>query len=207
MKFTFPFLLLSISASQLLAQGTMTGISVMPSNPTTVDDIELHVAVQFNSGDCQVDDKGHNTNAFAITAYSHHCVGLLTVICPTTDTFQLGQLPAGDYTVDFTLSSGFGGPNCSPGIIPDDTEQFQFTVSTSVGVMELQNEPTFIYPNPVSDILYFKNSLKNSGSITDIRGNTVANIGVGASNADISHLSNGVYFLLTESKSFRLIKD
>ena len=207
MKFTFPFLLLLISASQLLAQGTITGISVIPSNPTTADDIELHVAVQFNSGDCQVDDKGHNTNAFAINAYSHHCVGLLTVICPTTDTFQLGQLPAGDYTVDFTLSSGFGGPNCSPDIIPDDTEQFQFTVSTSVGIEELQTESDFIYPNPVSDILYFKNNLKYSASITDIRGNTVADIEAGASDMDISHLSSGVYFLQTETRRFKLVKD
>jgi len=207
MKFIFPFLLLLISASQLLAQGTITGISVIPSNPTTADDIELHVAVQFNSGDCQVDDKGHNTNAFAITAYSHHCLGLLTVICPTTDTFQLGQLPAGDYTVDFTLSSGFGGPNCSPGIVPDDTEQFQFTVSTSVDIEELQTEADFIYPNPASNILFFKNKLNHAARITDIRGNTVVNVKSGASEVDISHLSSGVYFLQTETKRLKLVKD
>jgi hypothetical protein len=207
MKFIFSFLLLLISASQLLAQGTITGISVIPSNPTTADDIELHIAVQFNSGGCQVDDKGHNTNAFAVSAYAHHCIGLLTVICPTTDTFQLGQLPAGDYTVDFTLSSGFGGPNCSPGIVPDDTDQFQFTVSTTVGIQEPQSEADFIYPNPVSDILFFKKNLNHSASMTDIHGNIVANIRDGASSVDISHLSSGVYFLQTETKRLKLVKD
>ena len=207
MKFTFPFLLFLISTPQLLAQGTITGISVFPLNPTSGDDIELHVDVQFTSGDCQVDNKDHNTNAFAITAYAHHCVGLLTVICPTTDTFQLGQLPAGDYTVDFTLTSGFGGPNCSPGIIPDDTEQFQFTVSTSVGIQEIKTEDNFIYPNPASNILFFKNKLNHAASITDIRGNTVVNIKSGASELDISHLSSGVYFLQTETKRLKLVKD
>lgn len=207
MKFIFPFLVFLIFATQLLAQGTVTGISVIPSNPSTTDDIQLHVDVQFSGGGCQVDNKNHSTNAFAVSAYAHHCVGLLTVICPTTDTFQLGQLPAGDYSVDFTLTSGFGGANCSPGIVPDDTEQFQFTVSTTVGLQELQAEADFIYPNPVSDILFFKKNLKHSASITDIRGNTVANIRAGASNVDISHLSSGVYFLQTETKRLKLVKD
>ncbi|MDA9120652.1 T9SS type A sorting domain-containing protein [Flavobacteriales bacterium] len=207
MQFIFLFLLMLISAPQLLAQGTITGISVFPPNPTSGDDIELHIDVQFTSGDCQVDNKDHNTNAFAITAYAHHCFGLLTVICPTTDTFQLGQLPAGDYTVDFTLTSGFGGPNCSPGIIPEDTEQFQFTVSTSVGIQEIQTEAEFIYPNPVSNILFFENKLNHAVTITDIRGNTVVNVKSGARNVDISHLPSGLYFLQTETKRFRIIKD
>ena len=207
MKFIFLLVLILISAPQLLAQGTITGISVFPPNPTSGDDIELHIDVQFTSGDCQVDNKDHNTNTFAITAYAHHCVGLLTVICPTTDTFQLGQLPAGDYTVSFTLTSGYGGPNCSPGFIPDDTEQFQFTVSTSVGIQEIQPEGDFFYPNPASNILFFKNKLNHAARITDIRGNTVVNIRAGARNVDISHLSSGVYFLQTETKRLKMVKD
>ena len=40
------------------------------------------------------------------------------------------------YIFDLTLSTGFGGPPCSPGIVPDDYDTITFYVSPSVGIEE-----------------------------------------------------------------------
>ena len=207
MKPLFTFLLSLFASTNLLAQGTITGFSTVPANPTIADNVEVHVDVQFTSGDCQVDNQGDNVNGFSVSAYAHHCVGMLTVICPTTDVFQLGQLPAGDYTFDFTLTSGFGGAGCSPGIIADDSDQFQFTVSSTVGVDEVEFESNLIYPNPAADMLFFKKSLKEAAIITDVQGNVVMQIPQGKSSIEIAQLSSGVYFFKHGTKQLKLIKD
>lgn len=207
MKRLFIILALLRFAQLSIAQGTISSLTVSPPNPTVNDDIEIHALVQFTSGDCQLDNQGHNINGNSIEAYSHHCVGLLTVICPTTDTFQIGQLPAGDYSFNFTLTSGFGGAGCSPGIVPDDSDQIQFTVSPSVGIDEITWDQNFAYPNPVTDILFLSEKLEESAVIADINGRTVFEISEGSAQISVEQLSPGVYFLRTKSKRFRFVKD
>ena len=202
--FTLAFLL---SSAQLFAQGSIQGFSISPTNPSESDYITINVDLQFNSGDCVVDGQGHTVNGFTINAYSHHCVGPLAVICPVTDAFVIGQLPVGDYTFDYTLSSGFGGPGCSAGIIPDGNDQLQFTVSPTLGIEEVSLDSDFAFPNPVSDVLYFKNGLKEIAVITNIQGLKVLEIDAGTTQIDLSNLSEGVYFLRTESKRLRFVKN
>ncbi|MGB0369270.1 MAG: T9SS type A sorting domain-containing protein [Flavobacteriales bacterium] len=206
MKHLFTFILIGLTA-QLFAQGTIQSLSVSPENPTVNDVITVYAELQFSSGGCDVENQGHNVNGLTITANAHHCVGAATVICPVTDEFEIGLLPAGDYTFDFTLTSGFGNPTCSPGIVPDGTEQLQFTVSPNVGIDEVLLTPDFAYPNPVSDVLYFKNGLDEPAIITDIRGPNVLNVNAGITRIDLSNLSQGVYFLSTESKRLKFIKN
>ena len=61
---------------------------------------------------------------------------MLATICNTTDTFKINPLSAGAYTFDLTLSSGFGGPPCTPGVVPDDYDTITFNVSAFVGIEE-----------------------------------------------------------------------
>ena len=206
MKHLFTFLLLSCSA-QLFAQGTITSITVHPANPTVNDEVEIRANVQFTSGDCEQVDQGNGTNGFTISAYAHHCLGLLTFICPDTDTFQIGLLPAGDYTFDFTITSGFGGPSCTAGIVPDDNSQLQFTVSGSVGIEEILLDSDFAYPNPVSEVLYFKSAIKELAIINDVNGRELILIPQGSSQIDLGKLASGFYVLRTENKRFPFIKN
>ena len=53
----------------------------------------------------------------------------LSAICYNTDTFKINPLSTGTYTFDLTLSSGFGGPPCTAGIVPDDYDTITFYVS------------------------------------------------------------------------------
>ena len=141
-----------------------------------------------------------------VSAFSHHCMGLLTVICPNTDTFQIGQLPAGDYTFDFTLTSGFGGSGCSPGIIPDGDDQIQFTVSESVGIQEYVDADISLYPNPADDRLFFPRPMQQTYYLADPSGKLILDIPPGTFELDISGLRPGMYLLRSSDRTFKLIK-
>lgn len=139
------------------AQGNIMAMHTDPAFPTSADDIRILVEIQFPSSSCDADYSGHSMVGSTIDASAHHCMGMLTAICNTTDTFQLGQLPAGNYTFNVTLSSGFGGPGCSPGIAPDDMDQFQFSVSEAVGIDAPRFEHLSVFPNPTSDFVVVEN--------------------------------------------------
>ena len=207
MKTLIPIFLFSLLSVQLFGQGMITGMTVVPANPTEGDDIEIHVDLQFSSGDCQVDDQGLGTNGNSITAYAHHCVGMLTVICETTDTFELGQLGAGGYTFNMSLSSGFGGAGCSPGIVIDDSDQLQFIVSQSVGIDESDRNDFLVFPNPAEDVLNFTNSLTENATITNVSGQIVKHIPAGARNVDVHELEPGIYFLNLGTRKVRVLKN
>ncbi|MFM1876454.1 MAG: hypothetical protein RL266_2191 [Bacteroidota bacterium] len=206
MKPLFFLILFTFFSCQIFAQGIIQGISVHPSNPTVSDDIEIYVQLQFTSGSCEADDQGFGLNGATISAYAHHCVGMLTVICETADTFELGQLPAGNYTFDMSLSSGFGGPGCSPGIVVDDTEQFQFTVSPSVGIHEPTTADGFFYPNPVVDVMNFPSPLAQSATISNVAGQVVKLLSFGTQQVEMTDLNSGIYILHLGSQKVRILK-
>lgn len=133
------------------SQGQIMSITVDPANPTTNDLVTVYVDLMFNSGGCAMDNQGNSTTGNTTTAYAMHCVGMLTVMCDVTDTFDLGYLQAGNHTFNFTLSSGSGGAGCSPGIVPDDTDNLSFTVTQALGIEDpSNNSKVSFYPNPMN---------------------------------------------------------
>jgi hypothetical protein len=204
---TLLFTYLLTSAIAFSQGGVITSISIDPQNPTENDDVTIYVNVQFNYGGCELDDMGFGLNGNVINANAHHCIGLLAVICPTTDTFQLGQMAAGSYTFDFTLTSGAGGPNCSPGIVSDDNQQLQFTVSPSVGIEELEDASAFLFPNPTVSALNFKQTLTETAIISDLNGRKIMDVPAGKNTIEIDHLPQGAYLFRYRNAVIRLIKE
>jgi hypothetical protein len=206
MKALFAFFISSFFSIQLFGQGMISSISVVPANPTVADNIEIHVAVQFTSSDCQPDNQGYFVNGTNISASALHCVGMLTAICNTTDVFEIGQLPAGNYTFDFTLSSGFGGPGCSPGFVPDDNDQFQFTVSGAVGISEVSFDESIAYPNPTTGMIFLKTPSSELGYLTTLSGKTILELSIGTKEVNLSELPSGVYILTVGNARTRILK-
>ncbi len=151
MKKTILFLFTFCVSLFSFSQGQITSIVVYPTNPTTADSVKVYVNLSFSSGGCEPDNMGSSTNGNTTTASALHCLGPLTVICTTTDTFDLGYLQVGAHQFSFTLSSGFGGPGCSPGIVPDDDSTINFMVASGLGIAptEKQNLVQF-FPNPMT---------------------------------------------------------
>ncbi len=134
------------------SQGQIVSITVDPAAPTTNDDVTVYVEMMFTSGGCDLDHKSHSTNGNSTTASSHHCVGMLAVICNITDTFDLGYLQAGNHLFDFTLTSGSGGAGCTPGIVADDDSVHNFTVTQALDIDNMfPITKVNFYPNPMNE--------------------------------------------------------
>lgn len=186
-----------------ISQGQIISITTNPTNPTTNDFVEVYVELMFTSGGCNVDSQGHNTLGLTTTASARHCVGMLAVICDVTDTFDLGYLQAGNHTFNFTLSSGSGGPGCSPGVVPDDTDNLSFTVTQALGIEDpANNTKVTFYPNPMNDfaIIKINGDIKNENlslEILDASGR-VAILQESISSNEIlienKNLKSGIYF-------------
>ena len=200
---------IAISAT-VSAQGTIMGFMVSPPAPTTMDNVYMYVNVQFGSSNCDVDTQGHSTSTGSTSAYAHHCLGMLSAICNHIDTFNLGMLPAGPHVFDMTLTSGFGGPGCTAGIVPDDNRNTTFTVTTATGISHLQSDENLVslFPNPVTTTATIRISnrakLQNAElKIMDVTGRTVRTIPNIQSNeipVTKEDLPSGVYFYqLTEA--------
>lgn len=207
MKAIFTLAAIALLANSCFSQnGTIIGFSINPTNPTPTDDIEIYVDLSFFSGGCELDNSNFGINGDIIVANAHHCVGLLAVICPNTDTFQIGQLPVGTYTFDFTLTSGAGFPSCSPGIVPDDNDQFQFTVSSTVGIIEEQNRKLDFYPNPSEGFIQFSQPTESVIRVNNIQGQSVYSIPANSKTFNIEFLPSGIYFLESDKSKSKLVK-
>ncbi|MBC8266148.1 MAG: T9SS type A sorting domain-containing protein [Flavobacteriales bacterium] len=149
------FISLGVTA-QGTTQGTIGIFQWAPLQPTTNDTVFIFADVQFSSSDCELLSSSSSVVGNTIMANAHHCLGLLTAMCYTTDTFVVPPLAAGTYTFDLTLTSGFGSgpgtPPCTPGIVPDDNQDFQFTVSSTSSPCNLVGVQVAI-PFPASPIM------------------------------------------------------
>jgi hypothetical protein len=209
MKKLIILLCISFPVLSKAQNGQIISITTDPVNPTTADFVKVYVDLMFTSGSCNMDNQGHNTSGNTTNAYAHHCVGMLTVICNVTDTFDLGYLQAGTHQFDFTLSSGSGGAPCTPGIIPDDTSSINFNVISGVGLEEniSENKLIHLFPNPADEkiIIEFEKVLPGKPieiSITDISGKNIAAFsteGETSVQVSISDFSRGVYFFTFKS--------
>ena len=117
-------------------QSSIVSLTVSPTYPTETDTIYIYASLSFSSSSCPLDVKSYGISGNNISASTQHCLGMLAAICYSTDTFKINPLPTGTYAFDLTLSSGFGGPPCTPGVVPDDYDTISFNVSAFVGIEE-----------------------------------------------------------------------
>ena len=116
--------------------GSTSSLTISPVNPNNTDTVYIYAELVFTSSSCPLDMKSHSVLGNNIVASTQHCLGMLTAMCNTTDTFKLNPLAVGTYTFDLTLSSGAGSPPCTAGIVADDNDVITFNVDNSVGIEE-----------------------------------------------------------------------
>ena len=117
-------------------QGSIISLTISPTYPTNTDTVSVYAELAFTSSSCPLDMKSYSISGNNIVASTQHCLGMLSAICYNTDTFKINPLSTGTYTFDLTLSSGFGGPPCTAGIVPNDYDTITFYVSPSTSVEE-----------------------------------------------------------------------
>ncbi len=203
MKNIYTLLFIGMSFS-VFGQGNIIDFAVYPATPTTLDTVYVYVDSWFSSGSCPLDYQSHGVNANTITATSHHCLGLLTVICDELDTFKIDPLPAGTYDFNLTLTTGSLPAPCTPGIVADDQGTVSFTVSQAVGI----EENTFNglkFENPVSGELKFNKPIASAAAIFSVTGQLVKKVEAGKIEVSVTDLRSGLYFIQMDGATRRLM--
>lgn len=192
---------------------SITAMNIYPSNPTDQDSITIYIDLSFPNSSCPLDNKGIQVIGAVISTFSHHCQGILTAICNTTDTFNLAPLASGSYNIIHTSTSGSGMVPCTPGIVIDDIDTLQFEVISTGnnGIMERSSSIT-VYPNPSNDDIFIDIAGYNGKIIVeiyDLQGRCLAK----ENNKFISlqPYKKGVYLLRinygNKTEEIRVIKD
>ncbi|MDG2344219.1 MAG: T9SS type A sorting domain-containing protein [Flavobacteriales bacterium] len=181
----------------IYSQG-ISNISISPLNPTESDTIILSVYQTFTSSGCPLHSKAISMNNNKITSSSLHCIGMLPALCDEVDTFHLPPLSPGLYSYVHSMNSGFGMPNCTPGVAPDDVDSISFEVISISSYKEsLNNSLKSIYPNPSkgSFNLVWNNLGPVELFIYDLNGKLIhtQHIKLGENNIN-TVFSSGIYF-------------
>ena len=176
----------------------ITQLRTHPANPTINDTILLIADLQFNTTSCDLDSKFHQVIGNSILASTQHCVGIGQAICNTIDTFILGVLPTGRYTVNLTLNTGGGPAPCTAGIIPSDNDTMSFMVQTILGIDDHVLPSFTIYPNPAKDIIDLSDAYKqmvSSIKIITTTGALVFESDQPKEIIDVSDFVPGIYYI------------
>lgn len=113
MKQIFTLLAISLMGHAVSAQ-FIQSVSILPQNPDGNDTIRIIATGYLPSSGC--DDKTFTVSqqGSQLNVTSLHCMGLLTTICNVNDTLVVPPLPAGSYTLNFTLEAGMLPTPCTP---------------------------------------------------------------------------------------------
>ena len=214
MKKIITLLCLSLMSSYVSAQsqnlpylGTAT---IIPSSPTTADIVKIvtHVTTP-NQG--IIVDLNHSVTHATKQIMLHGCYwnGMLTATQTHIDTFVVGQLQAGTYTVQHRAYMSSGQQVCHR--TDSNIVQSTLTVGALTGLNEIKKEKlNSVFPNPATHTIYFTNNLNFTNAlIYSSLGTVVKSVTqLKASNElHIEELPAGVYFVrLFNDKSDETVK-
>lgn len=204
--------LLFFFVNPIFNQG-IDNISITPPYPTENDTVLITVSQIYNSSSCPLHSQSVNINNFQITSSSLHCLGMLQTLCNNVDTFLIMPLSAGIYSYTHSMNSGFGFPDCTAGIVPDDIDSIQFEViSSGLKVIESLNSNVKISPNPTNaniQIVFKEYNGPFNVEIYDLQGKWLGNY---SSNIiSLANYKKGVYVMrvhyLERMEELKLIKN
>lgn len=156
MSFVMGILSLGYADAQNIVQ-----LYVLPAQPTSITPVKLVADVQFSSGDCSDKTLYINQTANVFNASAIHCLGVLTFICSDADTFDLGILPAANYSFIYRVDAGIGTSPCTPGIVPGPVDSIDFTVTMASLLPEADQQKLHICPNPSEGVFRIQFSTWN----------------------------------------------
>lgn len=158
--FVFAFLISFSCHSQII-----DSITYSPQNPGAGDTVNIYCYVQYPNQGCQLVEQDYYFGPGAVFLRAFHCMGILTVLCPTIDTFKVSIDYPGTY--EFYYMPGFiaDSINCTFPILQNgDTIPYPFAIESisitfsdsTASVNQIQNSKEKnwkFYPNPASNKL------------------------------------------------------
>lgn len=183
---------------------SIDSLKLIPQNPTATDEIKVICYATFASGSCNMSNHLISVQGNQITLNINYSPGAATYICHAVDTVSLGNLSAGDYSLDTYLT-------IDPMDAIKDYVILNFTVGNALGIGD--NSSSFqvsVQPNPFSNELYIETTARiEKAEVNAISGQKIRKeIPLGYSQKiDLSDLKDGVYLLtLTDQNGNRYSK-
>ncbi|WP_317898342.1 T9SS type A sorting domain-containing protein [Aurantibacillus circumpalustris] len=184
--------------------------TIIPASPTTNDIVKIvtHVTTP-NQG--IVVDLNHSVTHNPKEIKLHGCYwnGMLTATQTHIDTFVVGQLQSGTYTINHQTFMSSGQQICHH--TDSNFVQFTLTIGQVTGLNEVKKiKINSVFPNPAKDVLYFKNNSEYTGAlIYSSIGSLVKKMPLLNSENEIKidELPTGVYFIrFSNTKSSETVK-
>lgn len=147
----FSFLVSFVSGSAQLP--TIHAHTLIPQNPTSSSQVKIVTHLETPNSAFAV-DKQYTVTPLTKSIKLHlcHAYGMPTVITHHIDTFAVGQLPQGVYSVQLNAYMSGAGQHCAR--VDSNFASFTFTVSGTVGVYESRSAAKVkVYPNPAHDYI------------------------------------------------------
>jgi hypothetical protein len=187
----------------------MHATTVIPQNPTTSDFIKIVTHVSTPNQGILVDQL-YTVTAVPSKIHLHGCYwqGMATAIQHHIDTFHIGYLQAGTYTLTHSVYMSSTQQHCSR--IDSNFATGGFTVKSTVGLNELKKSGSLtLTPNPASESLTLS-GVKTPASVRifSLAGTREKELLLlSGEKIDITTLPPGLYLLtVAEGKSFHHTK-
>jgi hypothetical protein len=136
-----------------------------------------------------------NINGATITLNASHSLGVLAVICYSTDTLTIGTLNAGTYELTYHLYA-------PPTIYDIDTIIFTVQQASGLQLIENSDQKIKVYPNPATTEIHIDlntpSTEKHDIDIYSVFGQKIKTIRevYGIITVDISDLIGEIYFIV-----------
>lgn len=191
---------------------TIHATTIIPQSPTPSDIVKIvtHVTTP-NQG--IIVDLIHNVthNPKEITLRPCYWQGMLTAIQTHIDTFIVGQLQAGVYTIKHKAYMSSTQQHCTK--IDSNMVVSTLTVGgIAAGIKDIEQGDILSYPNPVSDKLYLKGYQPTAeAEIYSVDGRLVGLVKPDEEVLNLAFLEKGIYILRfvnqTHSSPIKFIKE
>lgn len=173
-------------------------ITIQPSNPTTNDSIFVISDFSFH-GNCAVGlvNSQINQSGSVINIYPEYCGFGDSTLCNAVDTFSLGILPTGNYTVNLEYHQGTVCAGSFDTIIANFDTTFQIGL-LSIGPIISKDMEVSVFPNPTSSYVELKSKESIKGiKLFDMTGKE-SRVSMKDNFIDMRLLSPGFYILSIE---------
>jgi hypothetical protein len=214
MKTQLPLLLLFFALSYGKAQ-TIGAFTVLPQPPTNTTPVKIATYITTNNLSNFISKSFTvNSQQNIISLELCYYMTMMTAIGQYVDTFAVGNLNPGNYTIQLLVNMSSTNNSCVPG--SNNSATGSFIVTTATGIQESEAQQLFhVFPNPVKNILVIEH-LGATDLTCSVR-NTLGQVELEQiltrpkEGIDMGPLAPGVYFIELKSaagtKRLKVVKE
>lgn len=177
--------------------------TVLPVQPTTGDSITVIVKTMTPYLGHKLSRTFTISKTGMINIDICNFSGMPAAIQYYTDTFEVGQLSAGAWSVQVNYSISSNGGACTS----QSVLTHSFTVQNVTGTRQAEASAVRIYPNPAQDLLYVSGETSGNYIIYDVYGRCWirGKRSAGVATVDVSSLPNGLYVLSEGTRRWQVV--